>query len=252
VISFFRVCVMDFVNDYFNGNEPDVWDRLCAAGDIGHDLNQAADLVAIIAMRRARRNIERLIPRWEARGHKFGYQWAGAWAASYVKAAPPLLGNPNAADLEMLDQYERERGAIPVALRAFYEVIGAVNFVGTVAKGWPNREILDPLQVEDFSSQLPALLSAQTDEVVICPDMLLKYFIGSVGPLTVKLPSHCFDPVLRFEGGDLRIDGKPLTFGSYLRDVILNRGAIGLVAGYNDDAPDPALTSFLTQGLEPF
>ena len=246
---------MDYVNDYSNGNEADVWDRLCTAGNIGHDLNQAAGWVAMEAMRRARRNIEQLILRWEARGHKFGYHWAGARAASDVKAAPPLLGKPTAADLELLDQYERERGAIPVALRAFYEVIGAVNFVGTVAKGWPNHEILDPLQVEAFSAQLPALLSAQTDEVVICPDMLLKYFIAGVGPFTVKLPSQCFDPVLRFQGGDLtiedRIGGTPLTLGRYLRDVILNRGGIGLDMEYNEP-PDPALTSFLTKGLEPF
>jgi hypothetical protein len=243
---------MDYVNDYMSGKESAVWDRLCELGIVRPELNQAARWVAMEAMRRARRNIEQLISRWQARGHKFGYEWAGAWAMSHVKAAPPLLGNPTATDLELLDQYERERGPLPIALRAFYEVIGSVNFVGTIAKGWPNREILDPLQVEAFSARLPALISSQTDEVVICPDQLLKYFVGGVGPLTVTVLSNSFDPVLRFEGGDLKINGTPLTFGRYLRDVILNRGGIGPVAGYNDDAPDPALTSFLTQGLEFF
>jgi hypothetical protein len=245
---------MDYVDRYLNGNEAEVWEHLCAVGDLGFDPNHPARFVATEAMRRARRNIERLIVRWETRGHKFGYEWAKtwAWAASFVRAAPPLLGSPTAADRELLDRYERERGPLPVALRAFYEVIGAVNFVGTVADGWPNREILDPLQVDTFSTQLPTLLSAEIGEVVICPDQLLKYFIGGVGPMTVRLPSRSFDPALRFEGGDLEMDCKPLTFGRYLRDVILNRGGIGLVAGCNDDAPDPSLTRFLTQGLERF
>lgn len=243
---------MDYVKDYSSGNEAEVWDQLCALGSIDRDLNQTARWVAMEAMRRARRNIEQLIPQWEARGHKFGYEWAGAWAARDVQAAPPLLGRPTADDLALLDQFEHEIGPLPIALRAFYEVIGAVNFVGTIAEGWPDDQILDPLQVEAFSPQLPALLARDTDEVIICPDQLLKYFFGGVGPLTVEVPSQSFDPVLRFEGGDLEMDGRPLTFGRYLRDVILNRGGIGPVAGYNDDAPDPALTLFLTQGLEPF
>lgn len=244
---------MDYVSAYSSGNEAEVWDRLCAVGSRRDPiLSEALRWVAMEAMRRARRNIERLIPRWEARGHKFGYDWAGAWDARYVEKAPPLLGNPTAADLEPLDRYERARGPIPISLRAFYEVIGAVNFVGRVASGWPDREILDPLQVEAFSMQLPALLSEEAWDVVICPDHLHKYFISGVDAFTVQSPSPSFDPVLRLDSCDLELDGTPLTFGRYLRHVILNRGGIGLEAGCNDDAPDPSLVAFLTQGLEPF
>jgi len=244
---------MDYVHAYSNGNEAEVWDRLCALESRrDQDLSEALRWVATEAMRRVRRNIERLIPRWEARGHKFGYDWAGACDARYVEKAPPLLGNPTAADLESLDAYERARGPIPIALRAFYEVIGAVNFVGRVANGWPDSEILDPLQVEAFSQQLPALLSEEAWDVVICPDHSHKYFISGADAFTVQLPSQSFDPVLRFESCDLELDGAPLTFGRYLRHSILNRGGIGLVAGWNDDAPDPTLVAFLTQGLEPF
>jgi len=106
---------MDYVHVYSNGNEAEVWDRLCALESRRDpDLSGALRWVAMEAMRRARRNIERLIPRWEARGHKFGYAWAGAWTAKYVEAAPPLLGNPTAADLVSLDEYERARGPIPM------------------------------------------------------------------------------------------------------------------------------------------
>jgi hypothetical protein len=70
--------------------------------------------------------------------------------------------------------------------------------------------------------------------------------------MTVRVPAAVFDPVLVFDDGDLELDGTRLTFGRYLRQVILERGGIGLVAGYNNDAPDPSLISMLTQGLEPF
>jgi hypothetical protein len=57
--------------------------------------------------------------------------------------------------------------------------------------------------------------------------------------------------VLQLDGDDLEFFGRPLTFGWYLR-LILNRGGIGLVAGYNDDPIDPDLLNYLTEGLQPF
>ena len=209
----------------------------CAAlGNIDRDLNQTARWVAIEAMRRARRNIEHLIllrrgdisSATNGPGH--GLRRMFRRHRRYWAGRLQLILN---CSINMNAKEGRSR----LPFTAFYEVIGAVNFVGTVAEGWPDREILDPLQVEAFSAQLPALLSAQTDEVVICPDPLIKYFIGGVGPITVQLPSQSFDPVLRFEDGDLEMDGRPLTFGHYLRDVSLNRGGIGPTAGYNNDTP---------------
>lgn len=244
---------MDYLDSYLQGNESQAWDQLCELDD-ARDTNtfDAARSIAREAMVRVRRNVEMLIPRWENAGHKFGYAWAGAWASDYVRKAPPLLAQPGQETLAALNQYERERGPLPIVLRAFYEVVGAVNFVGDVAKGWPDRETLDPLQVEEFAPQLPRLLADEPHHVVICPDHLLKYFVAGVGPLTIQVPSAAFDPVMQFEGSDLDWEGKPLTFGRYLRTVILERGGIGLIAGCNDDAPDPALIASLKLGLPPF
>ena len=244
---------MDYEQLYANGNESEIWDRLCDLDFVREpQFLDAARSIAREAMRRTRRNIERLALKWEQAGHRFGYEWAGQWAAKYVATAPPLLDKPHASDLAALDRYEHEKGPLPIVLRAFYEVIGAVNFVGDVADGWPEPEILDPLQVQAFLPQLAGLLEDQTDEIVICPDNCHKYFRSGVGSLTVQVPSSSFDAVLRFEDGELEIDGAPLTFGRYLRDSILKRGGIGPVAGFNDDAPDPSLIAFLTQDLEPF
>ena len=139
-----------------------------------------------------------------------------------------------------------------MTLRAFYEVVGAVNFVGEPPKAFPDREILDPLQIEPFGPQMPMLCSGESSEVVLCADPLLKYFIGGVGPITLRVPDACFDPVLIFEGEGLKWNGIPLTLASYLREVILRRGGIGLIAGCNDDGPDASLTASLTDGLTLF
>jgi hypothetical protein len=244
---------VDYQEAYSQGNEAETWDWLCALDNVRetHHL-YAARSVAREAMLRVRHNVELLIPRWEIAGHRFGYAWAGRWAADDVKRAPPLLARPDHVTLAALGRFEDARGPLPIVLRAFYEVVGAVNFVGDVADGWPDREILDPLQVEDFVPQLPGLLQNETDQIVICPDHLHKYFVSGVGALSVRVPSTAFDPVLVFEDGDLEMDGRPLTFGRYLRYVVLKRGGIGLIAGYNDDAPDPSLIASLTCGLQPF
>jgi hypothetical protein len=245
---------VDYLEAYLRGNEIETWDRLCALDNIRETSHfDAARAVAMEAMFRVRRNVELLIPRWEAAGHRFGYAWASSWAwvAKDVKAAPPLLAQPDDLSRAALSRFEEAKGPLPIVLRAFYEVVGAVNFVGRVANGWPDAEILDPLQVEEFAPQLPALLEWDS-QVDICPDHLFKYFVAGVGPMTVRVPAAVFDPVLVFDDGDLELDGTRLTFGRYLRQVILERGGIGLVAGYNNDAPDPSLISMLTQGLEPF
>jgi len=259
---------VDYQQAYSNGYESEVWEQLSDLDVRDPQLFDVATSIARQAMLRVRHNIQLLIARWESAGHRFGYSWATGWAAGvggklhyvdgrpglpdYIVNVPPLLAEPDQETLAALRQYEDVKGPLPIVLRAFYEVVGAVNFVGNVASGWPDREILDPLQVQEFTPQLQGLLANVTDEVIICPDHLHKYFVSGVGDLVVRVPSPTFDPVLRFEGGDLEWEGHPLTFGRYLRYVILKRGGIGLVAGDNDDAPAPALVASLTEGLQVF
>jgi hypothetical protein len=243
-----------FLDEFCAGRRDEVWKHLSDLGEAVREPKVFADAQAVAreAMARVRRNVEVLIARWQAAGHRFGYEWAGAWASDCVKKAPPLLWTSTPEDILALDQFEREKGPLPIVLRAFYEHVGAVNFVGTIAEGWPDEEALDPLQVERFTPQLPDLLLGEVDEVLICPDFLHKYFISGVGGETVRVPDPCFDPVLVFEGEELQWEGQPLRFGRYLREVILRRGGIGLTAGCNDDAPDEDLLAALIKDLEEF
>jgi hypothetical protein len=244
--------------DYLAGDCEPVWNRLCDL-ETPFPAPRLAEARAVAreTMTRVRRNIEILIARWRKEGYRFGYHWAGAWAAQDIAQAPPLLGNPNAADIRVLDDFEKQKGPIPVALRAFYEVVGAVNFVGNQPPGWPNKETLDPLQVELFTPQFNRLILGDENDpfptdAILCPDPLLKFFIGGVGPLTVEVPSTVFDPPIRFEYEDLHFNDEVLTFGGMLREIILKRGGIGLAAGFDDDTPDSELIRRLTEGLIPF
>ena len=54
---------------------------------------------------------------------------------------------PPAQDvLEIIAEFERRGGILPLSLRAFYEVVGSVNFVGTPPEAWTDwRSVPDGL-----------------------------------------------------------------------------------------------------------
>jgi hypothetical protein len=211
--------------------------------------------VAREAAARVRRNVGRLSERWGALGFRFGYHWAGAWAEEEVRRAPPHLGQPNAEDMVALDRFESEVGPLSLSLRAFYEVVGAVNFVGAPEgegrSPWPDRELLDPLQVDAFTPQLDYLLQADEGEedrqVHICPDEHHKFFISGCSSLMAPVPCPEMDVVLTFERDSVYWDGEPLYFMDYLRETILRRGGVGLV-----EEPPGTLREALVRDLLPF
>jgi hypothetical protein len=237
----------DWLNRYRDGEQFDVWQELTRLGGRvrGPKILPHARAVAREAMFRLRGAVERLIESWGAQGFEFGYGWAGEIHRERVAQAPPLLGSPRSEEIAALDRFETQIGPLPVSLRAFYEVVGAVNLVGA-APGlpWPGREELDPLQIVPFGPQLPDLLDGARS-LVLCPDFLLKYFIGGVGPIYTRVPSAGFDAVLEFEGAPMKWQGvQPLYFASegepiclvpYLREVVLGRGGIGLISRSIDE-----------------
>lgn len=209
----------DFLERYQRGEHEQVWDELNALGEqVGAgSLHDEALAVARETMRRARRNIEMLIPRLVAVGYHFGYGWIQPYArerlvrpyhAAYDPATgkyahkvlmephvpddfaigyrvayedrlemareqPPLFTPANDVE-EKLAQLERNiaagqlapsnhiqelqrelrakpsapaliaeletlMGPLPHSIRAWYELVGGVNFVGDHAQ-W--REFL--------------------------------------------------------------------------------------------------------------
>lgn len=180
------------------------------------------------AMSVVRTDVKELIGRWRSAGYRFGYDFAGGWVGDEVASAPPLIGAPTDQQLAALDRFEASAGALPVVLRAFYEVVGAINLVGEPPAGWPALEELDALQIAGFSEE-----PLETDdgfELHICPDHLHKVFISGVGSLATPVPDSGFDAALYFEGEPLVLDGVKLTLGHYLRLCLLEGAGAG-VAG---------------------
>lgn len=125
-----------YLERYISGEHEQVWAELQALGAAVREEPLYTDALAVAreTMRRVRHNIETLIPRLEALGYTFGYGWAlGRDFPNYVMAVytPPA---PNVT--ETIAEIERRFGILPLSLRAFYEVVGSVNFVGAPPETW--------------------------------------------------------------------------------------------------------------------
>jgi hypothetical protein len=232
---------------YLDGEHVQVWSELNALGDevrSGEHL-EPARAVARETMRRVKTDIDTLRERWRARGFRFGYAWAGKRARVEVERAPPLAGPPLSG--AVLDAFEHEQGVLPMSLRAFYELIGSVNFVGVGPPGdarWPDREQMDPLQLAPLH-----LAADPEDTLLLFPDPLLKFFLGGVGPISTPLPSPTADAELWFEGEPLMEGGEAWRLVSYLRETLLERGGMGRPGGAE---LDKGLVGELTEGLTRF
>src|SRR6185312_11003421 len=121
--------------------------ELVALGPAVHDANSSvaeeAQAVAQETMRRARYNIELLIRRLHEVGYRFGYCWCTADERAFLErelAPPPPFAEPDPDIGVQLDTFESAIGPLPLSVRAWYEQIGAVNFVGA----YPVEDPTDP------------------------------------------------------------------------------------------------------------
>lgn len=109
---------------YLAGEHDQVWHELVKMGDAVREepVFTDAEAVAREMMRRVRDNIERLIPRLREHGYRCALQ-------------EPLT--PPVDQVESYLAVMEEWGPLPLALRAFYEVVGAVSLDGTFAQDQP-------------------------------------------------------------------------------------------------------------------
>lgn len=100
-----------------------VWTHLVSYGNMVRDqsIYEDAKAVAQAMMSRARRNIELLIPRLQQIGYQFAFP-DNIWVP------------PSPATLDRLDAFEEQYGQLPMAFRAWMEVVGAVNLMGAHPK----------------------------------------------------------------------------------------------------------------------
>jgi hypothetical protein len=125
-----------YLDRYLAGEHEQVWQELTRRGEqIGSGAIQAdARAVARETMRRARHNIEVLIPRLHRAGYAFGFRALGleetlpGFAQTYRVFAPPP---PDIGS--QLDAFEQRTGALPQSLAAWYETIGEVDLLGRVS-----------------------------------------------------------------------------------------------------------------------
>lgn len=150
---------------YQAGEHLQVWDVLRALGPIPRDtaLHTEALAVARETMRRVRLNILTLIERLQTLGYVFGYEQRDPrFVDRFVDRItpelldrvvpflretmrrPPVYQEPPADTHTLVATLDAQMGPLPLSLYAWYETIGAVNFVGSFP-------VADPLDPEGFN-----------------------------------------------------------------------------------------------------
>jgi hypothetical protein len=239
---------------YVNGDRERVWNELYALGSAVRRLDRFDDALAVAheTMRRVRANCQALIPRLESLGWRFGYDWATELDDEQIASSPALLGDP--LPPPVLDELERRFGVMPLALRAFYEVVGEVNFVGAPFRraGWPAPEDgLDPVYVAGASDIVEGKRGPGSGTLVVCPESLGKYFIGALGSQYVELPERRADTPISCDGAPLYLGTQRMTFVRYLRSALRGGGFLNFSPGSGWAARPLDDLVFLTHDLLP-
>ena len=137
---------MSYLERYLAGDHEQVWAELVALGAAVRDEPLYPDALAVAreTMRRVRWNIETLVPRLRDVGYEFGYGWLAEEpyrrftfeAIAEIERECPHFRPPLPDVRERIIELEALVGVLPLALRAWYEVVGTVNFVGKAPQSW--------------------------------------------------------------------------------------------------------------------
>lgn len=108
-----------FLERYLNGECHQVWAEMLALGAQIRDEPYYSDAWAVAqeTMRRVKFNIEMLVERLQHLGFQFEYP------DHVLTPLPPEI-------LEEIEMFEQEVGPLPLSIRAFYQIVGTVCFIG--------------------------------------------------------------------------------------------------------------------------
>jgi hypothetical protein len=250
-----------FLERYHEGEYEQVWAELLALGEAVQEEPHVSEAWAVAreTMGRVRHNIELIIPRLKTVGYELGYAWAG-YDDEVGRGAPPVFAPPQTNARVRLDELERLVGPLPVSLRAFYEAVGAVNFIGQPPDSWGLRQLLDvykldplyvyPLEVAFEEYDDWKVLSEEEEAsyaVPIAPDLYHKYGISGGMWYHIKPPNRAADAPLEAEPHHT-------TFVNYLRICFRWGGAPGLETLSRDSSRREVIQRdlrHLTEGLLP-
>lgn len=177
-----------------------VWTHLVSYGNAvrNQPIYDDARAVAQAMMARARRNIELLIPRLQTIGYQFAFP-DSIWVP------------PGPATLQWLDDFEQQYGQLPLVVRAWLEVVGKVNLMGSHPKlntyadfdeHIPLNQLWhsDPLVVlSDFLNpnwSLEADDHADVYTIEVAPDAIFKAGESGSDALSIRIPNLAFDAPL--------------------------------------------------------
>jgi hypothetical protein len=217
---------------YLAGEHAQVWADLVALGaDVRADPH-AADALAVAyeTMRRVDANVRTLVQRLTALHYTFT-------ARAHVPPTPNVQ--------KEIAEFEKRVGAMPLSLRAFYEVVGEVNLIGRhpILDPANNTVATDPLVVYAFDE---GAVEYDEDEeepsaITIAPDDLHKANTSGGDPYEMAVPDPRAD-------GELLNERHDLFFVDYLRLCF----RFGGFPGYEGQVNVPSALSTLGADLLAF
>ena len=231
---------------YQAGAHREVWYELVSLGARVREDPTAADALAVAyeTMRRVESNIRTLAERLTNMGYRFVKP--GNRDATPRPHVPPPAGIQ-----KRVIAFEKEFGTLPLSLRAFYEVVGEVNFIGRHATLDPadHSVATDPLVVYGLDEGIVEYDEGDEDDdeegrpsaVTIAPDDLHKANTSGGSPYEMAIPDLRAD-------GELLNERHSLFFVDYLRLCC----RFGGFPGYDDAATVPVEIGRLAAGLVEF
>jgi hypothetical protein len=237
---------------YQNGEYEQVWAELVSLGSQVRNEPLLTDAlnVARETMRRAKHNVQILHERLQKLGYRFN-------------EPHEALVPPESDAAQKIAKLENELGVLPLSLRAWYEVAGAVNFSGTYPKlcshseldfaSVDDKQILsDPVWVWSIDMILKEGIYWGNDSVLISPDIYHKSAVSGSSPYIMSIPNVAADGILLNEWHET-------TFVNYLRISFrwggfpgfdLDAAPASIKPNHIMDIPSDILT-FLTNKLLP-
>jgi hypothetical protein len=234
----------DWLGRYRAGECEGVWNEISRRGvrlrDAPRAMGAAKDVAAEM-MYRVRDNVVVLERRLRLAGYEFAADADRHWPAQVI--TPPRPGV--AGELDAVE--DAIGGPIPISVRSFLEIVGGLDFGGTLP-GWSPRYV-DALQVVTETEGLGAMLTDMIDQNALAAepgggrrahlelggDHLHKANISGGPPCGVYVPDPAPDPIWRHD--TLHASH---TFVAYLRAAIGDAA----VPGWRrtpGDTPPPAV-----------
>jgi hypothetical protein len=246
---------------YLAGEHEQVWKDLVALGADARSEAHAADALAVAyeTMERVDRNVRILVERLNGLGYRFvdpGSGFGGSGLLGKLFGRGPTLHPPHVppdpGTAKMIAKMEKlADGPLPLSVRAFFEVVGAVNLTGEHDTLAPTDSTVlpDALVVDGAEGALYWLENiCEEDEdgsgkvICIAPDAFHKSNVSGGPPYAIALPAPVADAPLDDERHEVN-------FVEYLRIAF----AWGGFPGWEEaDAVLPDELAGLREGLIAF